>query len=66
LSFRVRQGRTNLRTIAWGMGDRVEALMADGGRCCLAFTPRINEWNGYRNVELEVSDFQAGSRPQLG
>jgi single-stranded-DNA-specific exonuclease len=65
LSFRVRQGGTNLRTIAWGMGDRVEALLADGGRCCLAFTPRINEWNGYRNIELEISDFQAGPRPQL-
>jgi single-stranded-DNA-specific exonuclease len=65
LSFRVRQGGTNLRTIAFGMGDRVDALMADGGRCCLAFTPRINEWNGYRTIELEATDFQAGPRPQL-
>jgi len=65
LSFRVRQGATNLRTIAWGMAERVESLMADGGRCSLAFTPRINEWNGFRKVELEVSDFQAGPRPKL-
>ncbi|HTK77997.1 MAG TPA: single-stranded-DNA-specific exonuclease RecJ, partial [Gemmataceae bacterium] len=63
LSFYVRQGRTSLRTIAFGMAERIEALMADGGQCCLAFTPKINEWNGSRKVELEVSDFQAGPRP---
>jgi single-stranded-DNA-specific exonuclease len=66
LSFRVRQGTTNLRAIAWGMGDRVEELMSAGGRCCLAFTPKINEWNGYRKVELEVADFQPGGQARLG
>ncbi len=59
LSFRVRQGGTTMRAVAWGMGDRLDDIMADGGRCCLAFTPKINEWNGYRNVEIEVADFQA-------
>jgi single-stranded-DNA-specific exonuclease len=65
LSFRVQQGKTALRAVAWGMADRAEELMSDGGRCCLAFTPRINEWNGYRSVELEVIDFQAGPRARL-
>jgi single-stranded-DNA-specific exonuclease len=66
LTFRVRQGATNLRAIAWGMGERAEELMSAEGRCCLAFTPKINEWNGYRSVELEVSDFQPGAQAKLG
>jgi single-stranded-DNA-specific exonuclease len=66
LTFRVRQGTTNLRAIAWGMGERAEELMSAEGRCCLAFTPRVNEWNGYRSIELEVLDFQPGPRATLG
>jgi single-stranded-DNA-specific exonuclease len=58
LSFRVRQGGTTMRAVAWGMGDRLDEIMSDGGRCCLAFTPKINEWNNHRSVEIEVSDFQ--------
>jgi single-stranded-DNA-specific exonuclease len=66
LSFRVRQGRTALRAIAFGMSDRAEELMAAGGACCLAFTPKLNEWMGRQNVDLVVSDFQPGGRARLG
>ncbi|MCI0459612.1 MAG: single-stranded-DNA-specific exonuclease RecJ [Gemmataceae bacterium] len=66
LTFRVRQGNKELRTIAFGMGDRFDELMSEGGKCCLVFTPRINEWQGYRNVELEVRDFQPGAQARLG
>jgi single-stranded-DNA-specific exonuclease len=66
LSFRVRQGAASLRAVAWGLGDRAEELMSAGGQCCLAFTPRINEWNGYRSVELEVTDFRPGRQARLG
>jgi single-stranded-DNA-specific exonuclease len=66
LSFRVRQDKSDMRVIAFGMADRVEELMSDGGKCCLAFTPKINEWQGRRNVELEARDFQAGPRARLG
>lgn len=65
LSFRVRQGKTEMRAIAFGLGDRVEELMSQEGKCCLAFTPKINEWQGRRNVELEVRDFQPGPRARL-
>jgi len=65
ISFRVRQERTEMRVIAFGMADRAEELMADGGRCCLAFTPRVNEWQGRRSVDLEVRDFQSGACAQL-
>jgi single-stranded-DNA-specific exonuclease len=66
LSFRVRQGPTSLRAVAFGMGDRVEELMSAGGRCCLAYTPVVNEWNGYRSVELHIADFQPGPDAKLG
>ena len=65
LSFRVRQNGKELRAIAFGMGDRAEELMSVGGQCCLAFTPRLNEWQGYRSVEIEVRDFQAGPTARL-
>jgi single-stranded-DNA-specific exonuclease len=65
MSFRVRQGSTDMRAIAFGMGERLDELMSRGGKCCLVFTPRINEWQGYRSVELEVIDFQAGAEAQL-
>ncbi len=61
LSFRVRQGATTLKAIGWNMADRTEELLSQGGACCLAFTPRRNEWQGRVSVDLEVIDFQAGS-----
>ncbi|HEY7423938.1 MAG TPA: single-stranded-DNA-specific exonuclease RecJ [Gemmataceae bacterium] len=66
LSFRVAQQGTALRAIAWGMADRAEELMSAGGACCLAFTPKLNEWQGWRSIDLEVTDFQAGARARLG
>jgi single-stranded-DNA-specific exonuclease len=66
LSFRVRQGRTALKAIAFGMAERVGELMGGGGACCLAFTPKINEWMGRQSVDLVVADFQAGARARLG
>lgn len=58
LSFRVRQHGKELRAIAFGMGERADELMSNGGACSLVFTPRINEYQGYRSVELDVKDFQ--------
>jgi single-stranded-DNA-specific exonuclease len=66
LSFRVRQGATTLRAIAFGMADRASELMSAGGSCSLVFTPRLNEWNGFRRVDLEVVDFQPRAEAQLG
>ncbi|HEY1379236.1 MAG TPA: single-stranded-DNA-specific exonuclease RecJ [Gemmataceae bacterium] len=66
LTFRVRQGTTAVRCIAWGMAERLDELMSRERRCCLAATPKVNEWNGYRAVELEVADFQPGPTAALG
>ena len=65
LMFRVRQNGTVLKAIAFGMADRVEELMSAGGACCLACTPKLNEWQGRRSVDLEVTDFQAGPEARL-
>jgi single-stranded-DNA-specific exonuclease len=65
LTFRVRQQGKDLRAIAFGMGDRAEELMSAQGQCCLVFTPKINEWQGWRNVELEVRDFRPGPCARL-
>src|SRR5262249_57757903 len=65
LTFRVRQGELKLRAVAWNMADRARELMADGGACCLAFTPRLNEWNGVKTVDLEVTDLRPGATAWL-
>ncbi len=65
LQFRVRQNGVVLKAIAFGMADRAEELTSADGACCLACTPKLNEWNGRRSVDLEVTDFQAGGEARL-
>jgi single-stranded-DNA-specific exonuclease len=55
-----------MRVVAWGMGDRLDELMSGDRKCCVAFTPRVNEWQGHRSIELEVVDFQACAEAKLG
>jgi single-stranded-DNA-specific exonuclease len=66
MDFRVRQGETTIRCVAWGMADRLEELMSAGGDCCLAFTPKVNEWRGYKNIELQIIDLKPGKTVELG
>ena len=47
------------------MADRAAELMSQGGACCLAFTPKLNEWQGRTNVELVVADLQPGASARL-
>lgn len=65
LAFRVRQEGKTLKAIAFGMADRLGELMAQGGQVSLVFAPRWNEWQGFRSVEIEVKDFQAGPNAVL-
>lgn len=66
LSFKVRQDNVVLKAIAFGMADRLDELMSSDGNCCLAFTPKINTWNGRDYVDLHIEDLQAGARARLG
>jgi single-stranded-DNA-specific exonuclease len=65
MDFRVRQGDTVMRCVAWNMADRMEELMSAGGDCCLAFTPKLNEWKGQRKLELQVIDLKPGKTVPL-
>ena len=65
LSFRVRQQSIKMRAVAFGMGDRYDELVSAGGICSVVFTPKINEWNGYRSIEMEVIDFRPVRSPDL-
>jgi single-stranded-DNA-specific exonuclease len=66
LSFRVKQGTTSIRAVAWGMGDRMDELVSQDRKCCVAFTPTVNEWQGNRTIEMVVCDFQPGGVARLG
>jgi single-stranded-DNA-specific exonuclease len=66
LHFRARQGNTSFRCVAWNMADRLEELTKGDGYCCIAFSPRINDWNGNKRIELQISDFKPGKTVTLG
>jgi single-stranded-DNA-specific exonuclease len=55
-----------MRAIAFNLAERCEELMSQAGQCSLVFTPRGNDWNGFRRIDLEVIDFQPGLRARLG
>lgn len=57
LQLRVAQGDVVVKAIAWNLAERGKKLKADT-ICSLAFHPAINEWQGRREVQLEVRDFQ--------
>ena len=57
LQVRFCQGETTLKAIAWNMAERGKVLTS-GQLCSIAFTPSINAWNGRREVQLELKDFQ--------
>jgi single-stranded-DNA-specific exonuclease len=65
LQFRVRQQGTVVRCIAFNHGDRAEELMSAEGVCCLAATPSFNLWHQFKDVQLEIYDFQPGDRATL-
>lgn len=60
LSFRVQQGNSTLRAVAFGQAERLGDVADDQGRCCVLFEPMINTYRGYPEVELKVRDFQPG------
>lgn len=61
ISLRLKQGYTNLKAIAFGQGERFDELMEKDKSFDVAFTPRINDFNGYRSVQIEVVDFRVSS-----
>lgn len=56
LQLRLMQGSVVVKAIAWNMAERAKSLTANT-LCSFVFHPSINEWNGRREVQLEVKDF---------
>jgi single-stranded-DNA-specific exonuclease len=55
VQLQIKQNNTFLRCIAFNRGDWCDQLQS-GMTIDLAVQPSINEYNGYRNVELEIKD----------
>jgi single-stranded-DNA-specific exonuclease len=66
LRFRVQQNQNTMQAIGFNLAERAADLMSHSGQCCLVFSPSFNDWQGYRSVQLEVVDFQPGTKAQLG
>src|SRR5262249_34913581 len=66
LRFRVQQNQNTDQAIGFNLADRASELWSDSGHACLGFSPTFNDWQGYRSVQLEVVDFQPGSKARLG
>ena len=57
LQIRFGQGDTITKAVAWNMAERWKTLRSNDV-CSIAFVPSINEWNGRRDVQLEIKDLQ--------
>jgi single-stranded-DNA-specific exonuclease len=57
LQIMIRQGNAAMKCIAFKCGDLFERLTPES-TVSLAVEPCVNEFNGRRNVELEVKDFR--------
>ena len=57
LALYVRSNGSTMKAIAFGAGEWCDRLKA-GSVVHLACQPQVNEFNGYRSVELEVKDLQ--------
>lgn len=57
LQLRFGQGDCTAKAIAWNMAHRAGELRP-GTPCAVVFHPSINEWNGRREVQLEIKDFR--------
>ena len=54
----VTQYGINLRAVAFGKGDWLEEIQQNPGPYDVAFRPVINEFNGFRSVEMHLVDWK--------
>ncbi len=55
LQLRMAQGNAQLKAIGWNMAEKAKELTTNTA-CSIVFHPSINEWNGRRDVQLELKD----------
>ena len=59
LAMKLAQHGVVLRAVAFGGGDWADDLDKLAGPLSVAFRPVVNEFKGFRRVELQLSDWQA-------
>jgi single-stranded-DNA-specific exonuclease len=59
LALKVSQHGTRMRAVYFGGGDLADELAGVNRPLSLAFRPVINEFNGFRRVELQIADWRA-------
>lgn len=57
LQFTLAGGGLQRKAIAFGQAKMKDGLCS-ARRCRVAFQPILNEWNGRRNVEMQIADIQ--------
>ena len=63
LKLKVRQGGTMMEAIGFGLSD-IHPL--EGRTVNMVFTPEINEWNGYKTIQLRITDLElSGEKSKL-
>ena len=55
--LRFSQNGATVGAVGWNMAERFRDV-APGARCSLAFEPKVNEWQGRREVQLDIKDIQ--------
>lgn len=61
LDVQLIQRNYKLRAVGFGKSEWVEALSAADCSFDFAFKPVVNEFNGYRKVELHLIDYHLSS-----
>ncbi|WP_165245878.1 single-stranded-DNA-specific exonuclease RecJ [Paludisphaera soli] len=56
LQLKLGQGSAVFKAVAWNMAEKGKDLAHDV-ECSVVFHPCVDEWNGYRKVQLEIKDF---------
>jgi single-stranded-DNA-specific exonuclease len=56
LQLRLLQGNTQVKGIGWNLAEKGKDLRPNM-ICSIVFHPCVNEWNGRREVQLELKDF---------
>jgi single-stranded-DNA-specific exonuclease len=59
LKLRVRQGKSVMEAIGFGLSDihPLEGKMVD-----IVFTPEIDDWNGYKKIQLRINDLELSDK----
>jgi len=60
LKMQLKQERINLDTIGFSMADKLTKI-TPASTLDIAFVPSINEWNGSRNLQLNLKAIRPGT-----